>query len=156
MSTQVTPKHFLPTFRRSATDVFAPVQREFNRVLEEFGAGWNAITDLTHAPHMDVAETKDAVELTIELPGMTQADVKITLEDEMLTISGEKKAEKEIKEETYRLSERSYGAFSRSITLPRSVDPEKVTATMANGILKITVAKDANAAAKTIEIRPKT
>jgi HSP20 family protein len=153
MTVQPAPKHFLPNFRRSATDVFAPVQREFNRVLEEFGAGWSAITDLEHAPRMDVVETKDAVELTVELPGMADADIKIAVEDDVLTISGEKTAEKEVKAEAYRLAERSYGAFSRSITLPRSVDPEKVTATMTNGVLTVTAPKDGNGAAKTIEIQ---
>lgn len=145
-------KHFLPTLRRSAADVFAPVQREFNRVFEELGSGWNVVADFDHIPRMDVTETKDAVEITIEMPGVAQADIKLDVEDDILTVSGEKKSEKDVREETYRLSERTYGAFSRSISLPRSVQVDKIKATMADGVLKILAPKDGAVVAKSIKI----
>lgn len=146
-------KQFLPSLQRSATHAFAPVQREFNRLFDQLAAGWEDFTELELSPRMEIQESRDAVELTVELPGMTRDDVKIDIDDDVLTVSGEKKAEKEVKEDNYRLSERSYGAFSRSITLPRSVDADKIKATMAEGVLKIVAPKDGTAVAKTIEIQ---
>lgn len=154
MTIQTPAKHFLPTLQHSASSVFAPVQREFNRLFDQLANGWETFAELELSPRMDVHETKDAVELTIELPGMTQDDVKIAIDDDVLTISGEKKAEKDIKEENYRVCERSYGAFSRSITLPRSVDADKIKATMSEGVLNIVAPKAGATVAKTIKIQP--
>lgn len=146
-------KQFLPSLQRSATHALAPVQREFNRLFDQLAAGWEDLTELELSPRMDIQENREAVELTVELPGMTQDDVKIDFDDDVLTISGEKKAKKEIKEDNYRLSERSYGAFSRSISLPRSVDADKIKATMAEGVLKIVAPKNGTAVAKAIQIQ---
>lgn len=155
MTLQQPTRHFLPTMPRATTAAFAPIQREFNRLFDELGAGWTALTDVDISPRMDLHETKDAVEMTLELPGLTQDDVKIAFEDDVLTISGEKKAEKDVKEEDYRLTERAYGAFSRAITLPRSVDAEKIKATMADGVLKIVAPKNGAAVSKSIKIEAK-
>lgn len=153
MTAQPPAKQFLPTLQRSATNAFAPIQRQFNRLFDELGAGWTAFADFDLAPRMDVTETRDAVEMTVELPGLTQDDVTISVEDDRLTVSGEKKAEKETREGDYRVSERSYGAFSRSITLPRSVDAGKIKASMADGVLTITAPKNGGVATKTIKIQ---
>jgi HSP20 family protein len=102
---------------------------------------------------MDVTETKGVIEYAFELPGMTQGDVKITVEDDVLTISGEKKLEKETKDRQRRVIERSYGAFERSVSLPASVDPAKIKAVMADGVLRVTAPKHAGAEPKTIEIQ---
>lgn len=147
-------RQFLPTLQRSATSAFAPIQREFNRLFDELGDGWAAFSELELAPRMDLREDEKSVELTVELPGLTKADIKIAVEDDVLTVSGEKKAEKETKEGNLRISERSYGAFSRSVTLPRSVEVGKIKATMANGVLKIVAPRDGSAVARTIEIQP--
>lgn len=139
---------------RSAFNIFTPVQRELDRALDQLGAGWSGMTGLDLRPRMDFVETKDAVELTFELPGLTRSDVKIAMEDDVLTVRGEKKAEKEIKEGNGRILERSYGAFERAVALPRTVDASKITATMADGVLKISAPKTAPDTSRTIEIKP--
>jgi HSP20 family molecular chaperone IbpA len=82
----------------AASTLFAPLQREFDRLLEQFGAGAGAFPDLEVAPRLDMRDTKDGVEITVELPGIADEDVKVTVEDNVLTIRGEKKAETERKE----------------------------------------------------------
>lgn len=154
MTAHPATRQFLPTLQRSATSAFAPIQREFNRLFDELGDGWAAFTELELAPRMDLHEDDKSVELTVELPGLSQSDVKIAVEDDVLTVSGEKKAEKDYKEGSVRVSERSYGAFSRSVSLPRSVDAAKIKASMADGVLKIIAPKDGSAVARTIEIQP--
>ena len=77
------------------------------------------------------------------------------IEDDILTVSGEKKAKKDVTEENYRFSERAYGSFSRSVALPRSVDADQVKATMADGVLTIVAPKNGSAVAKTIKIQSK-
>lgn len=141
----------VPT-RSAVPGPLGPIQREFDRLFDRF-AGWNIGSDLALSPRMDVTETKDGLELSIELPGLTQAEVKVAVEDEVLTVSGEKKAEKTVEEKDYRLSERSYGAFSRSIILPRSVDADKITAVMKDGVLKISAPKDGQATTRTVAIQ---
>lgn len=153
MTLQPAQKQFLPAMQRSAFNAFAPIQREFNRLFEELGSGWGAMTAIDLNVRADLKETKDAVELTLEMPGIAQEDVKITLEDNVLTVSGEKKVEKEEGEGAYHLSERSYGSFARSIALPRNVDMERIDATMSDGLLKITAPKIATPEAKTVQIK---
>lgn len=143
----------LPSIQRSATNAFAPLQREFNRLFDELGAGWETFTEMRLAPSMDVSDNNDSVEIAVELPGLKREDVKIAVDGDMLTISGEKKAEKETKEKNYRLVERSYGEFTRSIYLPHSVDAAKIKASMTDGVLKIVAPKRPEAQAKTIEIQ---
>lgn len=142
-------------FQRNATSALAPLQREFSRFMGELGEGWNAIAEFRPVPRMDVVDTDKGVDISVELPGLTRDQVKITAEDDLLTISGQKTAEHEEKDKGYRLIERSYGAFSRSVYLPRSLDAEKITATMADGVLKIFVPKRPGAETKTIEIQSK-
>ena len=140
---------------RSAASALAPLQREFTRFMGELGEGWNAIAEFRPVPRMDVVDTDAGVNISVELPGLTRDQVKITAEDDLLTISGQKTSEHEEKDKGYRLIERSYGAFSRSVYLPRSLDAEKITATMADGVLKIFVPKRPGAETKTIEIQSK-
>jgi HSP20 family protein len=154
MTLQPPSKHFMPGLQRSASNVFAPVQREFDRFLDQIATGWESFGELDLSPRMDVQDKKDAVEIDIELPGLTRKDVEIAVEDDILTVSGEKKAERETKDDSYRICERSYGAFSRSISLPRSVDADRISATMANGVLKIVAPKDGAAVSKKIAIQP--
>lgn len=137
----------------AASTLFAPLQREFDRLLEQFGAGAGAFPDLEVVPRLDMRDTKDGVEITVELPGIADEDVKVTVEDNVLTIRGEKKAETERKEQDYRISERSYGAFQRSLALPPGVDAEKITATLDKGVLKLTAPRNAEAKARTIEVK---
>jgi len=153
MTAQPPAKQFLPALQRSTTSVFAPVQREFDRLFDQLATGWSALSDFDLAPRMDVRDTKDGLEITVELPGMSQDDVKIAVEDDVLTVSGEKKAHSETKEKTYRISERSYGDFSRSITLPRSIDANKIKATMRDGVLALVAPRDGATRSKAIKIQ---
>jgi HSP20 family protein len=105
------------------------------------------------APALDVSETKDAVMVKAEVPGMESRDIQLSLEDQLLTLKGEKKQEKEEKDEHYYRMERSYGAFVRTVRLPATVDGSKVTATFKNGLLKVTLPKSATAKGTTIPIK---
>ncbi len=153
MNVKSSPVKFFPAVQRSAATMLMPLQRELNRIFEDFGEGWSAIVEGVVAPSMDVHDAKTSVEITMEIPGLDLKDVKIELDEDLLTISGEKTAERHADEAGLRISERSYGAFSRSVVLPRSVNPAKIKATMADGVLKIVAPKDAVTATKTIEIQ---
>ncbi len=104
------------------------------------------------APALDVSETNNEVIVKAEIPGMEPNDIDISLADGILTIRGEKKQEKEEKEENYHLIERSYGTFSRSVQLPRDVQSENIKAAYKNGVLKITLPKSEEAKKKEIKI----
>lgn len=104
------------------------------------------------APAVDVFETKDAVELRAELPGMSASDVDISIENDVLTLSGERKMEKDVKEENYHRVERSYGCFTRSFSLPRRVQKDKVKAKFVNGVLHVVLPKAEEAKPKQIKI----
>lgn len=138
-------------------DPFGSLRREMNRMFEDtFG---NFLAPMREgigrgmlAPSVDVKETDKELEVTAELPGVDEKDVQVTLEDDVLTIKGEKKLEKEESREGYHVSERSYGSFFRSLPMPSGVDPNKVNATFSKGILKVTLPKPAGAQAKAKKI----
>lgn len=153
MANQASGKTTLPDLQRSAIGTFAPIQREFNRLFDELGNGWSHLTQFELTPRMDMTETREAVTLTMELPGMTREDLSIEVEDHVLTVSGEKKSETKTEKDNYRISERSYGAVCRSVTLPTSVNEDKIEATMADGVLTLVAPKDGSATAKTIRIQ---
>lgn len=154
MTVHTSPKGLTPSVQRSAAQILNPLQREVNRFFDELGSGWQAFTEVRLTPNMDVVNTPDHLEITVELPGMAREDVKISVDDDLLTVSGEKKAEKETKDRSYRVFERTYGEFSRSVYLPPSVDTGKIAATMADGVLRITMPRRSDAGSKTIKIQP--
>lgn len=96
----------------------------------------------------DLSETDKALEMTVELPGIDEKDVELVLSDGVLTIKGEKCAEKEVTEKDYYLSERRFGAFSRSMRLPETIDTDKIEATFDRGVLKVVAPKRAEVKAK--------
>jgi HSP20 family protein len=104
-------------------------------------------------PSMDVAETDKEIEITAELPGLAEKDVQVNVADNVLTIKGEKKSEKEEKDKNYRMFERSYGAFSRTLDLPAGINPDTIKASLSNGVLKVTVPKPAAAQVKKVEVK---
>jgi len=136
---------------------FMSLQREIDRLFDDFTRGFpvfsngGAVAELL--PNMDVTETDKQIEITAELPGLEEKDVQVNLADNVLTIRGEKKAEKEEKDKTYRLVERSYGAFVRSLELPEGIDANAIKATIDNGLLKVTVPKPAPAQVKKIDVK---
>lgn len=107
------------------------------------------------APSIDVKETDKAIEIQAELPGVDQKDVEVSYANGVLTIKGEKKAEKEESQAGYRFSERSYGSFLRSFSID-DVDADKIAASFDKGVLKVTLPKAPAAAAKTKKIEIKT
>jgi HSP20 family protein len=109
--------------------------------------------DAEWLPSLDVAETKDEIVVKGEIPGMDAKDIDISLSDGLLTIKGEKKQEREEKEEDYHLVERSYGTFTRSIRLPKEVRREKISASYKNGVLKVRLPKSEEAKQKEIKIK---
>jgi HSP20 family protein len=154
MTAHASTKDLLPRLQRSATHAIAPLQREMNRFFEELEEGWETFAAPGPLPSMDVAETKAGMEITLELPGLSQEDVTISVDDDRLTVTGEKKSQYEAKDRTYRLTERHYGRFSRSLYLPRSYDAASVQATMKDGVLKLVAPRRPEAAgAKTIAIQ---
>ncbi len=110
---------------------------------------------LSVVPAVDLEETEDAFKITAELPGMTKKDIKITLENNVLSISGEKKAEREEKDKNYHRVERSYGKFHRAFELPGAVNRDKIEAEYKDGILSISVPKTEEAKPKQIEVKVK-
>jgi HSP20 family protein len=131
------------------------IQDEMNRLFDDFfgrPATRPEWTEGVWTPSVDVSETKDNVIINAEIPGMSKEDVKLSVQNNVLTLSGERKQEKEEKDVNYHRIERSYGSFSRSFTLPASVKPDKVKATYKDGILKITLPKSEEAKPKQIPI----
>jgi HSP20 family protein len=104
------------------------------------------------APAVDVYEDEHNITLKLEVPGVDEKDINVNVENNTLTVHGERKFEKEEKEENFRRVERQYGSFTRSFTVPTTVDAEKVSANYDKGILKITLAKKAEAKPKQIKV----
>ena len=129
------------TSRPSMWDDMLNVRRDFDRVVDRFFTGSAAPVN-AWMPRVDVRETEEDIVVSAELPGMTKDDVQVTVENGVLTISGEKKQEREEKKEGgYHVTERCYGKFERAFALPRSVDQENVKAKFENGVLDVTLAK---------------
>jgi len=104
-------------------------------------------------PAIDVAEDNEAMTVTAELPGLKREDVKIKVREGILTLSGEKKFSEEQKKDNYYRVERSYGSFARSFTLPNTVDSEKISASMQDGILRLRIPKKPEAKEREIDVQ---
>jgi HSP20 family protein len=132
--------------------------RRLNSVLDEAFSNWpfqqesGSITSSWY-PACDVFEDKDAVKIVAELPGVKPDDVKLSLENNLLTIRGEKKQEAEERSERVHRYERSYGTFERAFVLPSTVDGDKISAQYQNGILTILVPKAERARPREIPVR---
>jgi HSP20 family protein len=172
-SNQMQPRSTSPATRREGGHSLQTFRDEMDRLFDSFFSGspwgsrglslasgepWSSFGSMleTRFPAVDVAESEAAYKITAELPGMEEKEVEVTLAGNTLSIRGEKKDDREEKKEDYYLSERRYGSFQRSFTLPSDADPEKVDATFKAGVLSITIPKrdDARSSRKTIEIKP--
>src|SRR5215475_11469861 len=132
---------------------FSTLQDRMNRLFRDsHGEGQEALTTSSFAPPVDVYEDEHNITLKIEVPGIHEKDIDVRIENNVLTVHGERKFEKEEKEENYRRVERQYGSFTRSFTLPNTVDTESVQANYDKGLLKIQLAKKAEAKPKQIKI----
>jgi len=135
-----------------SNDPFFRLQSEMNRLFDDALGGFTAPSmlreagDNARAPRIDVREAENAIEVEAELPGVNEDDLDVQLHDNLLTIRGEKKFERKNENEgDYRIMERAYGSFARTMSLPYEVDPETVEATFRNGVLKLTLPKPAEA-----------
>ncbi len=135
---------------------FDLLQNEITRVFDTFngfGAWPAAFAEQSFSPSIEVTETDSAIEVTAELPGMDEKDIDVSVADGLLTVRGEKKSERDEKKKDYRIVERTYGAFHRTIALPQGVDATKVAAQMSKGVLRIEIPKPAAAKAQQVKIR---
>ena len=140
-----------PAAARRVAPFFAPLQREFDRVLADF-SGFDLSEVFGPSPRMDMRETDGAVELTVEVPGMAEDDIHIDLEDDILTVSGEKKSSTETNDKGVRMIERRYGSFSRSVRLPGAVKADGIKASLKQGVLTVTAPLNGGAASRKIRI----
>jgi len=135
------------------------LQRGINRLFDESSSartqGQEGAAGAMWAPAVNTYEDKDAFLLSCDLPGMDQKDVKLNLDNNMLTISGTRKLEHEDKRENYQRVECFFGTFSRSFTLPATVDAAKIDASMENGVLTIRLPKQEESKPKQIAIKVK-
>jgi HSP20 family protein len=128
------------------------MKQEFDKIF----SNWDdeAPTHTSHwRPAVDIVEDEDTLRLNVEVPGMAKEDIKINVENGILSISGERKFDKDVKEENCHRIERSYGGFYRSFSLPTKVDTEKIEAHYENGILKISMTKKEEAKPRQIEVK---
>ena len=138
---------------RHGSDPFLALHREMNRLFDEAFRGFGLSEGGTSpealasggvaVPRIDVSETDQDLTVFVELPGVDQNDVEITLTDDVLTIRGEKKVAHENQQQNYHVMERSYGSFARSIRLPFTVNPDQVQATFKDGVLSVALPKPA-------------
>lgn len=139
---------FTPGSLMAGTDPFLMLHREMNRLFDDALRGGAAGSTahggqggLMLAPHMDVHETDKAVQVQAELPGVSENDIEVSLNQDVLTLRAEKKQESKQESGGVHLSERSYGIFQRSLRLPFPVNPDQVQAQFENGVLRITLPK---------------
>lgn len=140
----------------------ADLQRQMNQAFDSFWSRWerpfagDGWPFGEQAPRSDVVETEDGIEVTVELPGMEQKDVEVSLAGDALTIRGEKKVERKGEKKGYYVAERSYGSVLRTIPLPPGIDADKADATFRNGVLtvKIPHTPESRANVRRIEVKP--
>ena len=141
------PKPMAPRY----SDPFSEMRSEMERLFDSFmGRGWGRMPAVFRGeqqdngmvmPTMDIKETDKELVVEAELPGLEDKDVNVTLREGVLTIKGEKKSEREEKEQDYHLTERSYGRFERSFRLPDTIDEDNIAAHFDKGVLKVTMPK---------------
>ncbi|UCD99003.1 MAG: Hsp20/alpha crystallin family protein [Chloroflexota bacterium] len=150
--------------RKQEDEVILDLRDQMNRLFDNFFEQPFGLTPFAgratflkeFSPFLDVSETDKEITISAELPGLDPEDIHITLERNTLTISGEKRAEKEEQGERYFRIERSYGSFHRSIPLPGDVDEDKIDATFKRGVLKVKLPKTPEAQTKSKHINIKT
>lgn len=131
---------------------FDAIRDEMDRLFDDFSRGimrmprWGRMTGAATVPPVDIVEKDKAFEISVELPGMSESDIDVKVTDNRLTVTGEKKEEHEKTDKGYHLSERRYGSFMRSFSLPPGVDADRIDANFKDGVLRVTLPKTAEAA----------
>lgn len=143
--------------RREDENPFALLRREMDSLFDNFFRGFDLEPFFekrmgVFSPRIDVSENDKEIKISAELPGMDEKDIDVSLQNDMLTLKGEKKEEKEDKGKDYYRMERSFGSFSRTIPLPVEVETDKIEAKFKKGVLTITLPKTAKAVAETKKI----
>ena len=128
------------------------LQNRFNTLFRDLNEGEGALTTASFVPAVDVYEDEKKVVLKLEVPGIEEKDLDVSVENHTLTVKGERKFEKEEKEENFHRIERRYGSFYRAFTLPTTVDTENIAAKYEAGVLKLELAKKPEAQPKQIKI----
>ena len=157
-SQELEKKAAAPALRGTGYPIWS-LREDIDRVFDSYFRGWPGLSGFEFgfppgsapmdvSPKVDVGETDTAYEIAVELPGLDDEDVEVSLRDDLLTISGEKKTEREEKKKDFFLSERRYGAFKRSFRLPAEVEADKIKAEMDRGVLSITLPKSASTRSK--------
>lgn len=148
---------FLPSLFGREAEPLNSLFREIEKTFEDFsrrvpfaGNGGAMLT-----PRIDISESKDGIDVIAELPGVDEKDIDVTLADDVLTISGEKKNERDEKDKNWHVIERSYGSFSRSIALPFETDVNKIEAKFDKGVLRVHLPKSAETVRKEKKIEIK-
>ncbi|HXQ41100.1 MAG TPA: Hsp20/alpha crystallin family protein [Candidatus Udaeobacter sp.] len=158
-----------PMHMTAAWQPFEALQGQIDRVFENFSRGFpfgSRLLDLAPlrrraldfdlpSPAVDVSEKDGVYEISVELPGMNESNIEVKVADDVLTIKGEKKEEREEKDKNYYMSERRYGSFQRSFQLPAGVDQSKIDATFQKGVLTVTLPKSPEAQKKEKKIAVK-
>lgn len=145
-----TPPRGLPWFRRGTMTTLHDLEDMFERFWSEGGDGWG--TQLL-APAVDMIETDKSIDLRMDLPGVNAKEIDIQVNGNQLTVSGERKVEKEENGKTYHRMERCVGRFSRSMTLPCNVQDDKVDAKYQDGVLRINLPKSPEATTRHISVK---
>jgi HSP20 family protein len=125
----------------------------FGRFFDDMLTGWPVTASRTLRPATDVVEDADSITVKVELPGIPKDDVNIMFEDGVLTITGEKKTDREEKDRNFHLIERSFGSFQRALTLPNGVEADKAKASFEDGVLIISIPKTEHAKPRKVEIK---
>ena len=141
----------LATLREEVDNLFQRFSEDWPNLPRLFGKSWTyPVADLERhfklprldiTPRVDVSESDDAYDITVELPGMTEKDIEVVCNDDSLTVKGEKKEEREDKKKNYHVSERSYGSFQRTFRIPSGVDHNKIDASYSKGVLNLSLPK---------------
>ncbi|MBP7276049.1 MAG: Hsp20/alpha crystallin family protein [Kiritimatiellae bacterium] len=151
--------------RAEDTHPFAQLHHQMNDLIERFFQDWEAPFDVPapapgagmmgfNSPAVDVTETDDELQVTADLPGLSEKDVEVSLDEQSLVLRGEKRVDREEKKRNWHISERSYGSFQRAIPLPSGLDTARIKASFKNGVLTVRLPKtqEAKARRRTIEI----
>ena len=147
----------MPFYRNFPARHFVNLREDIDRLYEEFFKDrMEDAESLSKVPtRVNIEETKDAYIVTAELPGLKKSDVKITFQDNQLTISGEKKEDADVKNRTFHRYERQFGSFSRTFSIPNLIQADKISASMEDGVLKVTLPKAEEAKPREIKIEVK-
>jgi HSP20 family protein len=147
----------LPSLFGREPEPLGSLFREVEKTFEDFSRRTPFVTsgNVTLTPRIDVSEGKDGIDVVAELPGVDEKDIDVMLADDVLTIRGEKKIERDEKNKNWHVVERSYGSFSRSIALPFETDPNKIEAKFDKGVLRVHLPKSAESMRKEKKIEIK-